>query len=167
MPEATLDGLAGDLAVIVDGVNDPGNAGTIVRSAAAAGVSALVFIAGSVDPYGPKTVRAAAGALFSLPVITEVEVSEACRIARDRGMRVLGTAVSAPTPYYEVDLTAPIALVVGNEAWGVPEEHLGLMDEVVTIPMVGEAESLNVATATSVILFEAVRQRRLSSKSNG
>jgi TrmH family RNA methyltransferase len=76
---------------------------------------------------------------------------------------VIGTNVAASRPYDEMNLTGGFALVVGNEAWGVPHEHLDLMDETVTIPMVGNAESLNVATATSIILFEALRQRRLSS----
>jgi len=163
IPERAIEDVSGDLVVVLDGVGDPGNAGTIVRSAVAAGASGVVFSLGSVDPYGPKTVRAAAGALFSTSVVVDVSLEDAVTSARDAGLTVIGTNVAGTRPYDEVDLTVPFALVVGNEAWGVPHEHLDLMDETVTIPMAGDAESLNVATATSIVLFEALRQRRLSS----
>ncbi|MGH2757827.1 MAG: TrmH family RNA methyltransferase [Actinomycetota bacterium] len=164
IPDVAVGDVSGDLVVILDGVGDPGNGGTILRSAVAAGASGVFFVIGSVDPYGPKTVRAAAGALFSTAVLSDVSLEDSVESARDRGLTVIGTSVTGARPYYDADLTAPFALVVGNEAWGVPHEHLDLMDDTVTIPMVGNAESLNVATATSIVLFEALRQRRLSSR---
>lgn len=164
IPTVTVGEIAGDLVVILDGVSDPGNAGAIVRSAAAAGAAGVVFASGSVDPFGPKTVRAAAGALFSVAVATDVDLTEALAAARAQGLAVVGTEVGGSLAYYDADLTRRFALVVGNEAWGVPREHLDAMDETVMIPMEGQAESLNVATATSIVLFEASRQRRLSSR---
>jgi TrmH family RNA methyltransferase len=163
IPSVALGELSGDLVVILDAVADPGNAGTIVRSAAAAGASGVVFTAGSVDPYGPKSVRAAAGALFSTGIVVDISLEEAIESARGRGLRVFGTSTEGTTVYTDANLADPVAVVVGNEAWGVSKEHLELVDETLTIPMVGPAESLNVATATSIVLFEALRQRRLSS----
>jgi len=163
VPKTSLQDLSGDLVVVLDAVSDPGNAGTIIRTAAAAGASGVVFTSGCVDAFGPKTVRAAAGALFETTVITDVGLEETIDRARALGLRVIGTSTESTVAYHDSDLTRPVAIVAGNEAWGVPVDHLDLMDETITIPMAGSAESLNVATATSIVVFEVLRQRRLSS----
>jgi TrmH family RNA methyltransferase len=140
--------------VVCAGVADPGNLGTILRSAEAAGAEGVVLTTGSVDPFNPKVVRAAAGALFHVPVVVGVEPAELVAL----GAALLGTSSHRGAPYTEVDLTRPIALVVGSEAHGVDDDVP--IDEWITIPHVGRAESLNVAMATTVVCFEVARQRR-------
>ncbi|MDQ3957558.1 MAG: RNA methyltransferase [Actinomycetota bacterium] len=152
-----------DLVLVLDQVRDPGNAGTLVRSAAAAGADAVMFTSGSVDPYSPKTVRAAAGALFLPAIGRAVAIEALVRELGGRGFVVAGADAAADRPYDSLDCTGPVAFVVGNEAWGIAPEHRGLLSEIVTIPMPGHAESLNAATAGALLLFEAVRQRRISS----
>lgn len=151
------------LALVLDQVRDPGNAGTLVRCAAAAGAGAVVFTSGSVDPYAPKAARAAAGALFRVAVARDADLPAALAALRRRGFLLVGTDAGATAPYDAVDYTGRVAFVVGNEAWGIPEEHRPLLDEVVGIPMPGDAESLNAGIAGAILLFEAVRQRRISS----
>jgi TrmH family RNA methyltransferase len=152
---ARLDDLAGAPFVLVAaGVADPGNLGTMLRSAEAAGAAGLVTTAGSVDPWNPKCVRASAGALFHVPVVPDVAPAD----LRSLGVPLVGTAASGGRPYHEPgSLQMPLALVLGSEAHGVPDEVP--LDRVVTIPHAGRAESLNVAMAASVLAFEVARQR--------
>jgi len=140
----------GDLIVELAGVADPGNAGTIVRSAVAAGVQAVVFSPGSVDPWNPKTVRASAGPLFRVPLTVKAPVGER-----------IGAHPHQGDPCDEADLTGPLTLVVGNEAHGLdqPDQAAGI-DRWVSIPMAASVESLNVASAAAVLCFEIARQRR-------
>lgn len=145
---------------VLHAVRDPGNAGTIVRSADAAGAEAVVFSATSVDPYNPKTVRATAGSLFHLPIVRGAETAAALAALRERGLRVLAMAADGEEDLYQVDLTEPVAFLFGNEAWGLPDEVARLADTTVRIPIAGRAESLNLAAAASVALFEWARQRR-------
>jgi TrmH family RNA methyltransferase len=160
VPLADVQG-ADFLVVCVD-VRDPGNAGTVLRSAEAAGASAVVFCDGSVDVFNPKTVRASAGSLFHVAVVNGGPVSDVLATIRGWGTRALGTVARDGTPYDEIDLTGPVALVLGNEAHGLPD---GLeLDEPVTIPMAGSTESLNVGMAAAVICFEVARQRRHGSR---
>ena len=159
---ADLVGLA-RLVLVLDQVRDPGNAGTLVRCAAAAGAEAVVFTRGSVDPYSPKTVRAAAGALYRVDVVRDAALEGVAEEFREHGFAIVGTDAAAPLAYDEVDYTGPVAFVVGNEAWGIPPDDRGHLSEVVSIPMPGHAESLNAAMAGAILLFEAVRQRRISS----
>jgi TrmH family RNA methyltransferase len=133
-------------------VQDPGNAGTIFRSAEAAGAGAVVFGGVSVDPFNPKTVRASAGSLFHVPVVVDPDPLPAL------GQHRLGTAAHGGTPLDAVDLTRPVALVLGNEAHGLPSD--APVDEWVSIPMVGRSESLNVGMAAAILCFEVARQRR-------
>jgi TrmH family RNA methyltransferase len=133
---------------------DPGNAGTIIRSAEAAGASAVVLTPGSVDAYNPKVVRASAGSLFRVPVVT-AELSQ----LHAAGLRVLAASSHTGDVYTEVDLTAPVAIVVGNEAHGISAD--AAVDGWLTIPHAGGAESLNVAMAATVLAFEVLRQRRV------
>ena len=142
-----------DFVMVAHHLSDPGNAGTIIRSAEAAGAQAVVFTPGSVDPFNPKVVRATAGSLFRIPVISaELDVLQA------NGLRILATSSHHGTAYTEADLTGRVALVVGNEAHGVPDD--APVDGWLTIPHAGAAESLNVAMAATVLVFEVARQRR-------
>jgi TrmH family RNA methyltransferase len=144
------------LVLVLAGVADPGNAGTLLRSAEAAGASAVWAGAGSVDLYAPKVVRASAGALFHVPVRDGDGPTE----LRAAGLTVLGTSAGAGIPYERADLSGPCALVLGNEAHGLDPAWQAVVDKWVTIPMAGRAESLNVAMAGTLLCFEAARQRR-------
>jgi TrmH family RNA methyltransferase len=156
-----LDALPEDLAMIpvLCSVRDPGNAGTILRSADASGSSAVMFSAASVDVYNSKTVRASAGSLFHLPVVRDVAVEEAVAALRGRGAQVLAAAADGESTMYDVDLTGPTAVLFGNEAWGLEPDLRGLADRTVRVPIAGRSESLNLAAAAALILFEAARQR--------
>lgn len=147
------------LVVVLAGVQDPGNAGTLVRSAVAA-AAAIVFTKGAVDPFNAKTVRASAGALFHARVFGNIELVDALGLLRKRGFVIIGADAHATKTLDQTDLTRPVALVLGNEAWGIDPSLEHLLDESVGIPMPGPAESLNVGIAGSILLFEAVRQRR-------
>lgn len=142
-----------DFVMVAHQLADPGNAGTIIRSAEAAGAQAVVFTPGSVDPFNPKVVRATAGSLFRVPVV----VAELSALSAS-GLRVLATSSHHGTAYTDADLTGAVALVVGNEAHGVPDD--AAVDGWLTIPHAGAAESLNVAMAAAVLAFEVARQRR-------
>ena len=150
----------GDLAVVLAEMRDPGNAGTLLRSAVAAGASALIFTRGAVDPLNPKTVRAAAGSLFSIPLASGASLDDAVAHLRRGGLEILG-ASSGAGPAHERDLTRPLALVLGNEAWGLSREHRRLLDGLVGISMPGPAESLNVGIAGSILLYECMKQRAI------
>ncbi|HEX5616441.1 MAG TPA: RNA methyltransferase [Acidimicrobiia bacterium] len=157
-----VDALGGaDLVVVGDRISDPGNAGTIVRSAAAAGAPTIALGAGSVDAYNPKVVRASAGALFGVTVVEGATTVEILESAASHGLRRLGAVARGGTPLDDVDLTGPTALVVGHEAHGLAPSLP--LDGRVTIPMRETNESLNVAMAATVVLFEAARQRREAS----
>ena len=149
----------GCLAVLHE-VRDPGNAGTVLRSADAAGASGVVFTSSSVDVYNPKTVRATAGSLFHLPVVRGIDTQAAIAEARRREMRVLAMDADGEADLYEVDLTDPVTFVFGNEAWGLPREVAALADATVRVPLHGRAESLNLAAAATVCLFEWARRQR-------
>jgi len=139
---------------------DPGNAGTVLRSADAAGADAVVFSNDSVDPYNPKTVRASAGSLFHLPVVRDADTAAAVRAVKARGMRVYATSTKGEHDVYSLDLSAPSAFLFGNEAWGLTDDVAALADASVRIPIAERSESLNMASAATLCLFEAARQRR-------
>jgi TrmH family RNA methyltransferase len=145
---------------LLHAVRDPGNAGTVLRSADAVGADAIVFTATSVDVYNEKTVRSSAGSLFHLPVVRGPETAQAIDALRSRGMRVLAMDAAGESDLYGQDLADPVAFVFGNEAWGLPPEVAALADDVVRVPLSGRAESLNLAAAATVCLFEWERQRR-------
>ena len=149
-----------DLAAVLFAVRDPGNAGTVLRSADAAGAGVAVFSEASVDVYNPKIVRSSAGSLFHLPVVRDAPIARTIEALRRRDMSVIAASGGGARDLYDVDLTRATAFVFGNEAWGLPEEVEALADEVVRIPIADRTESLNMATAASLFLFEAVRQRR-------
>jgi TrmH family RNA methyltransferase len=155
-----LDALPGEGCVaVLHEVRDPGNAGTVVRSADAAGVGGVVFTSTSVDLYNPKTVRASAGSLFHLPVVRDVSTAAAIAHMKSSGFRLLAMDARGDADLYRVDLGGPIAFVFGNEAHGLPDDVLASADGSVRVPHVGGAESLNLAVAASVCLFEWARRR--------
>lgn len=145
--------------VVLADVADPGNAGTLIRAATAAGAGAVV-VAGGVDPTHPKVVRASAGAVFGIDLVTAAEPTEAVDRLRAGGFQLAGTAAHGGVPYDEADLTVPVAVVLGNEAHGLSDDLTAASDLLLTIPMVGPTESLNVAMAGTVVCFEILRQRR-------
>jgi TrmH family RNA methyltransferase len=162
-PVRRLEHLAGEgTAVVAVDVADPGNLGTIVRSAEAAGADGVVICGNSVDPLNPKTVRSSAGAIFGVTVMQADEPAEVLDAFGATGRRRLGAAAASGERYDAVDLSGSCALVVGNEAHGFGPATRDRLDGLVTVPMVAGAESLNVAMAATVLLFEAARQRRLA-----
>lgn len=147
--------------LVADGVHDPGNLGTLIRTADALGGAALVAAAGTTDPWSPKVVRAAAGSLFRLPVSRGGPAGAALRALRGRGFRVLATDPAGGEPVWDIDWAAgPFALVIGSEAWGASAEALAEADGRVRVPMPGPAESLNAGVAGAICLYEAMRRRR-------
>jgi len=155
-----LDAVAatGCVAVLHE-VRDPGNAGTIVRSADAAGAAAVVFGAASVDVYNPKTVRACAGSVFHLPIVRDVATAEAIGSLRERGHRILAMDAHGSSSLYTTDVSGPVAFVFGNEAHGLPQDVVASADATVRVPHAGAAESLNLAAAATICLFEHARRR--------
>ena len=158
--DVDLDELFGStLAVVCVDVRDPGNLGTVLRSAEAAGVGGIICCDGSVDVYNPKCVRASAGSLFRTRVVARGEPVKVLGTLGEWGLRRLGTRADGGDPYHRVDMTVPTALVLGNEANGLPAPAASELDAWVTIPMAGRSESLNVGMAAAVLCFEAARQR--------
>lgn len=146
--------------LVAVGVNDPGNAGTLIRTAAGAGAQVVVFCGDSVDVFNPKVVRASAGALFRVPVVAGVETTETWEHLGACGLTTIGLAGDAPSSYDEIDLTARVAVVFGNEAHGLGTEDAAALDRLVSIPMAAGVESVNVAAAAAAVCFEISRQRR-------
>jgi TrmH family RNA methyltransferase len=149
--------------VICADVRDPGNAGTVIRCADASGADAVVLAGNSVDPYNDKTVRATAGSLWHLPLALHDDSAEVVRRAQADGFVVLAADGAGETDLFEAEasglLTGKIAWLLGNEAWGLPEELAALADRRVSIPIFGRAESLNLSTAAAVCLYASARQR--------
>lgn len=161
MALADLDDLGayGPVLVAVT-VRDPGNAGTLLRSAEAAGTAGVVFCGNSVDPYAPKVVRSSGGAVFGIPVVEEDDPVKVLDALGRQGRRRLAAVATGGEHLERVDLTGSVAIVVGNEAAGLPPDLASHLDGNVTIPVDPPAESLNVGMAGTVLAFEAARQRR-------
>src|SRR5699024_5163596 len=158
-PASAEDLLAADpqprLLATLAQVRDPGNAGTVIRAADAAGAAGVLLSAGSVDVHNPKVVRSTAGSLFHLPVATDVDLAEVARTARDRGLQVFAADGGGAADLYQADLTRPTLWLFGNEAHGLGTAERELADAVVRIPIHGRAESLNLAMAATVCLSSA------------
>jgi TrmH family RNA methyltransferase len=148
------------LLVLCADVRDPGNLGTVLRSAEAAGARGVVCADGTVDPYNPKCVRASAGALFHVPLVVGGNTVQVLGELGTWGLRRLGTSARSGVPLWDSDLTGPLVLVLGNEASGLPADVEAALDDHVTVPIEGRAESLNVGMAAAVLVYEAARQRR-------
>lgn len=163
--DTSLDRIDGaDLVLVAHGIERPGNLGTIVRTAAAAGAAALLATDLATDVFHPDTVRGSVGTLFHVP-LAEAQAIRATEWLRDRGVRIVVATPTAATAYWECDLGEPCAIVVGGERTGVGSEWLVAADDAVSIPMAGAADSLNVAVAAGVVVFEAVRQRERYARS--
>lgn len=147
------------LIVAAAGVQDPGNLGTIMRSAEAFGAAGLLVGAGTVSPYNPKVVRASAGSLFRLPVVG-VEFPAVLSALRDHGLKLLATSSHKGTAVEEAELTGGVVVLIGNEGAGLPKEIMRQVDGQVSIPHAPGVESLNAGMAASIVLYEASRQRR-------
>ena len=151
------------LVAICEEVRDPGNLGTIIRAADAAGADAVVLTGRTVDPYNPKVVRATTGSLFHLPVSVGGDLDEVVRRAHDAGLRILAADVKGEDLLQaraEGVLAEPTGWLFGNEARGLEDEALALADQVLRLPIFGRAESLNLATAASVCLYESAFAQR-------
>ena len=144
---------------MAEAVEKPGNLGSILRSADAAGVDGLVICDKCTDIYNPNVIRASTGALFSVP-LAEASGQETFQWLRENGIQILAATPHARQIYTEVDMTGPVAIVVGTEQCGLTELWMEHSDLPVRIPMLGKIDSLNVATATTILLYEAARQRR-------
>lgn len=151
------------LVAILEEVRDPGNAGTIVRAADAAGADAVVFTGRAVDLYNPKVVRSSTGSIFHLPVAVGAELEDVLRRAREAGLTILAADVKGEDlldARRDGVLARPTAWLFGNEARGLPDDQLALADRVVTVPIYGHAESMNLATAAAVCLYESAFAQR-------
>lgn len=145
--------------VLLDQLQDPGNIGTIIRTADAAGADAVILAHGSADIYNPKIVRSTMGSLFHLPVINKVDMSETIQNLKDKEIGVYAAHLKGATYPYELDLTGGVALLIGNEGNGLSQEIADKATNYVKVPMLGKAESLNAAIAASILAYEVVRQR--------
>ncbi len=150
---------SGKMLLVLDRVGDPGNIGTMLRTADAAGIGGLVLLKGCADIYAPKTVRSSMGSLFHIPVLSGVSEQEFVSAAKKAGYDLLVTCLDGADNLYKADLSGRIAFVMGNEAGGVSETLLEKADKRVYIPMAGRAESLNVAMAAGIVMFEALRRK--------
>lgn len=146
--------------IILDRVQDPGNLGTIIRTADAVGALGLILLEGCVDAYSPKVVRASMGSLFHLPVVQDVTAEEALTWCYRNGYEPAATALKNAQNVYKADISKKMAFLFGNEANGVAEELQAAAETRLFIPMTGLAESMNVAMAAGIILFEGLRQRK-------
>ena len=164
VPMQRLTAASPRLVVLLANVRDPGNAGTVLRTADAAGADGVVFSDASVDPYNSKCVRASAGSLFHLPVVAGSPLRQAAAALRGAGLQILAAEGSAGRELDELEsdgaLGRPTAWLFGNEAWGLPADLVALADQAVAVPIYGRAESLNLAAAAAVCLYASARARR-------
>lgn len=163
LPDVSLDDVLADeprlIAVPVQ-ISEPGNAGTLIRAADAMGADAVVLAGNSVDPYNSKCLRASAGSIFSLPVIGEPDEAATVAQLQAAGMQVLATTIDGEVSLDDVDLAGPTAWLFGPEAHGLPAELAVAADHRVHIPMPGHSESLNIASAASICLYQSARAHR-------
>jgi TrmH family RNA methyltransferase len=150
------------LILVLTGIQDPGNLGTILRSAEAFGASGVVSLPGTVSTWNPKAVRASAGSVFRVPLVAANETICIAQL-RGAGVRILATTVRDAQPANLADMTDPVALLIGNEGNGVAEDLIAKSDAKITIPCPGPVESLNAAMAATVLLYEVARQRAAAS----
>lgn len=153
------------LTLVLHDLRDPGNAGTIIRSADAAGVSAVILTGQSVDPFNPKTLRATAGSVFHLPVIVAT-LERTLAHFRAGAANSFATVVRGGTSFRDVDYSQPTLVAIGNEATGLDSETVALFGRALSIAMVGASESLNAGVAASLVAFEAFRQREVATPSS-
>jgi RNA methyltransferase, TrmH family len=146
------------LFTVIDGIQDPGNLGTIIRTSDAAGADGVILLPGTCDPFSPKVMRSTAGSIFHIPVL-QADSASLGKWLRERGIRLAATSPSSGESVFQTRLLGPVALLFGHESRGVGEGLRRSADILVRIPVYGKAESLNVAVAAAICLYEAVRQR--------
>lgn len=147
------------LLVLVDGIQDPGNLGNIIRTSASAGAQGVILLPGTVDLYNPKTLRSAMGNIFKVPVVVAGERVRVIQKLKNAGLKLVVGDLNTNTVVFEIDLTGPVVIVVGNEGGGVQDDLLKMAGSRVKIPMSAGVDSLNVAVAASIMIYEVVRQR--------
>lgn len=145
--------------IFLDRLQDPGNMGTIIRTADSFNIDGIIITDGSVDPYNPKVVRATMGSIFRMPIYYIEDSVRGLNDLRDNGLRILSTSLEGSLPIYDIDYKDGFILVIGNESTGVSGDIYELSDELIRIPMPGKAESLNAGVAASIIMYEAMKQR--------
>ena len=165
LDEVLAKAQAGPLLAIA-GVQDPGNLGTILRSAEAFGAGGVLLGEGTVSPFNPKVVRGSAGSVFRLPFV-QAKLTLALESLREQGLHLIATSSHKGTPLPEANLAGPLAIFIGSEGGGVPRDLIAKMDEVVAIPHSPQVESLNAGVAASIVLYETARQRQRSPRSHG
>lgn len=165
MPEYTLEDIlraANPLIIVLENIQDPGNLGTIVRTAEGAGASGIIMSKDTADIYNPKTVRSTMGSVYRLPFIYAEDICAAVRDLGKMGIKTCAAHLEGSQEYYNIDYTGPAAVLIGNEGNGLTEKLTAAAQSRIRIPMEGKLESLNAAVSAAVILYEAARQRRLA-----
>ena len=147
------------LVVVLNGLQDPGNLGTIIRTSAAAGATAVLLTKRTVDLFNPKVIRSTMGSLFQLPVVNGLDDEEAVKWLNHHAIKIMVADLDSEEYYYSVDLKVPFALVIGNENRGPGDIWRKAADQLIKIPILGSTESLNASVAAGIILYDAVRQR--------
>lgn len=145
--------------IALENLQDPGNLGTIIRSADACGFDAVILSEDSVDIYNPKVIRSTMGSVFHLPVITVGNFFGALQMIKQRGNLLIAAHTKNARPCWEVDLSRKVTIIIGNEGNGLSKEALYIADETIMIPMNERAESLNASTAASILMYESMRQK--------
>ncbi|PKM50153.1 MAG: 23S rRNA (guanosine(2251)-2'-O)-methyltransferase RlmB [Firmicutes bacterium HGW-Firmicutes-7] len=148
------------LLIALDNIQDPGNIGTIIRTADAVNAQGVIISAGSVDIYNPKVVRATMGSIYRVPIIIEAELGEALKLLINKGVKLYAAHLKGTQYYYSMNYKESACFLIGNEGQGLSEEIAALASSYIKIPMLGKAESLNAAVAAGILMYEAVRQRQ-------
>lgn len=146
--------------MVLETIQDPGNLGTVIRAGEGAGITGIVMNHDTADLYNPKVIRSTMGSIFRMPFVYVDDLQEACRMMKNRGVRLFAAHLKGMNNYDQEDYTDNVGFLIGNEANGLTEETTSLADCLVKIPMEGKVESLNAAIAASVLMFETARQRR-------
>ncbi|MBR0085848.1 MAG: RNA methyltransferase, partial [Lachnospiraceae bacterium] len=144
--------------VMLDRISDPGNMGTIIRTAEGAGVSGIIAGEGCVDIYNPKTVRSTMGSLYRVPVVTGADLEEAVSCLKEKGIKLIATHLDGRHSYFDEDMTGPCAVIIGSEAHGISDALAEAADSLIRIPMAGKLESRNASVAAALMMYEAARQ---------
>ncbi len=148
--------------VILDSVQDPGNLGTIIRTADAAGAAGIIMSKGCVDLFNPKVLRSTMGSIFHLPIAVDCDLVKSIQMLKEHGIKTFAAHLSGEISYFACNLRDNCAIIVGNEANGISDDVAGTADFLVKIPMPGKAESLNASVAAGLLIYEALRQRLIS-----
>lgn len=145
--------------LLLEELNDPGNLGTIIRTAESAGVCGVIISSSSVDIYNKKVLRATAGAIFYIPIIQGIDIISCCQLLKTRGIKLFSTHLKGEQYPYNLNFNEDCAIIIGNEARGLSDNILKVTDNIVKIPMIGSSDSLNASVAGGILLYEVVRQR--------